>query len=189
MSRNKPRAVTRSELVVETWHRLKSESLGARELEVIQKAIVTEFGESAVESPASIARTLADIGVQLRHPEILDYDSVWRGAHSVDSLGFGELDFSTIEVAVASVKTLDTLWARLTDQKEARGLANLTTLVSTIRQQLRLFSRSKAVSEPRKKVAIEADLWLGVWVQNPQIFEDWLQLRMNSEEFHSVFGK
>lgn len=189
MIKNKHRLITRAELVLETWTSLNSESLGARELEEIQKALAARFGDSGVESPASIARTLADIGVPLRHPEVLDYDTVWRDAHSLDSLGCGELDFSTIEAAVISMKKLNTVCERLKDQQDTKGLANLRTLVSALRQQLRLISNSKTASERRQKLAIEAEQWLDVWQQNPRIFEDWLALRMNSNEFQTVFGK
>jgi hypothetical protein len=189
MRKDKPRAITRSELVLETWTSLNSESLGANELEEIQKELAARLGDSGVESPASIARSLADIGVPLRHPEVLDYDTVWRDAHSLDSLGLGELDFSTIEAAVISVKKLNTLRDRLKDQKDTKGLANMRTLVPSLRQQLRLIASSKTVSEQRKKVAVEAEQWLDVWLQNPRIFEDWLALRMNSNEFQTVFGK
>jgi len=189
MSKDKARRVTRSELVVETWKKLNSESLGAPELEEIQKVLASTFGESGVEGPASIARTLADTGVTLRHPEILDFDSAWRDGQSFDSMGCGELDFNTMEATVVSLNTLNSLSDRLEEQQDARGKANLRALVAAIRQQLRLLSRSKAVSELRKKAATEADLWLGIWLQNPQIFEDWRELRMNSEEFRRVFGK
>lgn len=189
MTKDKARRVTRSELVVETWNKLNSESLGASELEEIQKALVSTFGESGVEGPASIARTLADTGVTLRHPEILDFDSAWRDVHSFDSMGCGDLDFNTIEATVVSLNTLSSLLDRLEEQQDARGKATFRAMVAAIRQQLRLLSRSKAVSELRKKAAIEADQWLGIWLQNPQIFEDWRELRMNSEEFRRVFGK
>lgn len=189
MIKDQSRAVTSSELVVETWKRLDSEALGAPELEEIQKVLAATFGPSGVESPASIARTLADIGVTLRHPEVIHFDTAWRDAQSFDSLGFGELDFNTIEASAVSVNTINRVWALLEEQKDARRLANLQRMVSAIRQQLRLLSRSKAVSEQRKKVALEAELWLGIWLQNPQIFEDWRGLRMNSEEFQRVFGQ
>jgi len=189
MSKEKPKAVTRLDVVIETWRNLKSDSVGACELEEIQRVLAVRLGDAAVQSPASIARTLADIGAPLRHPEVLDFDTVWREAHSVNSFEFGELDFRTIETAVGSVKTLDTLWDRLKEQKDAKGLASLRTLVLAIRQQLRLLSRSRKGSRQRKKVALEVEQWLGVWLQNPQIFADWLELRMNSAEFRSAFDK
>ena len=187
MSKDKVKPLTRSELVVETWKRLNSESLGSPEIEEIQKVQEVTLGDRGVESPASIARTLADIGVRLRHPDILDSDSAWRNANSFDSLDCGELDFDTIDACVRSVQTLSRLWDRLEKQHDARCLATVRTMILAIRQQLRLLSRSKTVSEQRKRVAVEAELWLGIWLQNPRIFDDWRDLRMNSPEFQRVF--
>lgn len=189
MSKDKPKPLTRSEVVVEAWKRLNSDSLGAQELEQIQKMLATKFGDSGVESPVSIARTLAEFGVPLRHPEVLDYDILWRDANSFESLSCGPIDFSTIEASVASLKALNSLWDRLTVQNDSKGLARLQRVVSDIREQLRLLSRSKRVSGERKKVAIEAESWLRIFLQNPQIFQDWLELRLNSVEFQRAFVK
>ena len=104
MSKDNARKITRSELIVETWKKLDSESLGATELEEIQKVLAATFGESGVESPASIARTLADIGVTLRHPEILVFDSAWRDVQSFEAKGCGESDFATMEASVVSLE-------------------------------------------------------------------------------------
>lgn len=186
MTKEKPRAVTRSELVIQTWKKLKSDSVGAPELEEIQRALTARFGNSAVESPATIARTLADVGVPLRHPEVLDFDTLWRDQRSLDP---GELDFSTIDATRVSIRALNTVWDSFKGQKDAKRLASFQSLLTSIRQQLRLVAGSKTATEQRKKVAIESELWLGIWLQNPDIFEDWLELRMNSVQFQTIFGK
>jgi len=69
---------TKRDLIIELWEALDCESVGARELEQIQNAVAEKFGEGAVDSPASIARVLADEGAVLRHPEVLDFDTKWR---------------------------------------------------------------------------------------------------------------
>src|SRR5882724_7816962 len=69
---------TSHESIIEEWEDLDCESVGARELEQIQEVLREMFGEGACDSPASIARTLADEGAVLRHPEVFDYDTQWR---------------------------------------------------------------------------------------------------------------
>jgi len=38
-------------------------------------------------------------------------------------------------------------------------------------------------------IAAEVAQWLTVWLQNPQIFTDWLALRRESAEFRERFGR
>jgi len=58
------KARNRHDLIVEVWEDLDCESVGARELEQIQRALREKFGAGALTSPASIARTVADEGAQ-----------------------------------------------------------------------------------------------------------------------------
>src|SRR5713226_9727458 len=73
-------ARTKRELAIEVWNGLPRAAVGQNELREIQRAIAKRFGEGAVDSPAAIARLLADEGAELRHPEIIEFDAHWRQA-------------------------------------------------------------------------------------------------------------
>jgi hypothetical protein len=70
---SRPRPVR--ELIIECWQQLDREFLGASELQEIQRSVQASGLELA---PSLIARTLADVGVRLRHPEVIDCDALWR---------------------------------------------------------------------------------------------------------------
>jgi hypothetical protein len=53
---------TKRELMIEVWERLDCESVGAAEIEAVMEAVRGRFGEGAVETPARVARLLADEG-------------------------------------------------------------------------------------------------------------------------------
>src|SRR5687768_8988441 len=71
---------TKDDLIVEVWQHLGDPSIGAAELREIQSALNEQLGEGAVDSPAAIARLLADEGAELRHPEVVECDATWREA-------------------------------------------------------------------------------------------------------------
>src|SRR5437870_10289518 len=71
-------ARTRHELTIEVWVGMGRAAVGENELREIQRAIAKRFGEGAVDSPAAIARLLADEGAELRHPEVIEFDARWR---------------------------------------------------------------------------------------------------------------
>src|SRR6266550_2095800 len=89
-------ARTKRELIIEVWEALDCESVGAHELEQIQQALVEKFGAGALESPAAIARTVADEGAVLRHPEVFDYDARWREQLISSTLPLESLCFASL---------------------------------------------------------------------------------------------
>jgi len=84
---------------------MDKEVVGAPELESIQETIAEQFGTSV--SPASIARALADHGVGLGHPEILQTDLRWRERNQIFTPE--DLTFGTIDAANALIEKIESL--------------------------------------------------------------------------------
>jgi hypothetical protein len=154
-------------LIVEVWEQTGREVVGAAELSLIRDALVERFGSES--SPASIARVLADHGARLGHPEILQTDSRWREQQHLFTPE--DLAFETIDAVNAFIDKLQRL-----QQTES-----LRQSVLQIKQELDLLGT-------RRDVAREVAQWLTVWLQNPQIFSEWLDLRRSTAEFQELFG-
>lgn len=187
MGATKWRARTVPDLIVEVWEDLDCESVGARELEQIQEALREKFGEGALESPASIARTVADEGAVLRHPEVFDCDLKWR-RQNVDKRSFHEhLDFANLSTAFESMVKLEEKRLELEINNDSNGLKQLRDIVTVSRKDSLLRARSKILDEGQREQAKEISQWLTVWLQAPELFSDWLDLRRRSPEFRKKF--
>ena len=181
------RARNRQDLIIEVWEYLDCESVGAQELEQIQQALVARFGEGAAASPASIARTVADEGAVLRHPEVFECDLKWREQYR-KRFAFREgLDFSDLSLAFDSVVRLEEKRMQLQAENEGAGLKELRDIVATARKDLLLRSRSKIIESGVRAQLKEISEWLTVWLQSPELFSDWLDLRRRSPEFRAKF--
>jgi hypothetical protein len=154
-------------LIVEVWEQTGREVVGAEDLGLIQDALVQRFGSGS--SPASIARVLADHGARLGHPEILQADSRWREQQHLFTPD--DLAFDTIHAANAFIEKLQRL----------PRTPSLRQSVLQIKQELDLLAHARPVVR-------EAAQWLTVWLQNPQIFAEWLDLRRSTAEFQELFG-
>lgn len=143
---------------------------GAAELSLIQDALVQRFGSES--SPASIARVLADHGVRLGHPEILQADSRWREQQHL---------FTSDDLAFDTIDALNSFIEKLRQLPQTQSLRQS---VLQIKQELDLL----ATIPNRRAVAREAAQWLTIWLQNPQIFPEWLDLRRSTTEFQELFG-
>jgi hypothetical protein len=172
-------ASAREQLILEVWDETGRETAGAAELELIQKALLEKLGAQGRESPAAIARILADNGVRLKHPEVLEANVRWREREMFAGFSYEELNFTTIEAALAWVEKLSALPPE----------AELRRFVLQIKTELELTAGSKKISLREREVAGEVAHWLTVWLQNPPIFADWLSLRRQSAEYRERFDR
>ncbi len=174
---------TKHDLIIEVWEHLDCESVGERELEQIQEALRERFGDGALESPASIARTVADEGAVLRHPEVFNFDSKWRERNVAERIFPDGLDFSGLSKALESLTKLEDSRREFQAGKNEKGLEQLHDLVANARKDCLLIARSKIIDNSQRQQAKEVSHWLMVWLQSPELFSDWLELRRRSPEF------
>ena len=181
------RSRTKQDLVIEVWEALDCESVGAHELEQIQKALSERFGEGALASPAAIARMVADEGAVLRHPEVFECDVNWRKEHLKKQEFRNELNFADLSTAFDSVVKLEEKRLQLRVDEDATGLRELREIVMAVRKDLALRGRSKILEIAMRDQLKEISEWLTVWLQSPELFSDWLDLRRQSPEFSQKF--
>jgi hypothetical protein len=187
MITKKWRARNRRDLIIEVWEALDCESVGARELEQIQEALHEKFGEGARESPAEIARTVADEGAVLRHPEVFDCDSKWREQLLFGPFSLESLSFANLTEAASSIEKLDSLRRKLEQADDRVGLSRLREVALRFKNGAQLVAQSKILGKTARMEAKEIVQWLAIWLQDPHIFEDWLSLRKRSPEFVKKF--
>jgi hypothetical protein len=165
---------TKDQLILEVWKNTGSDIVSAPELESIQQALSERFG--AESSPASIARVLADDGARLGHPEILQSDTRWREQQYVFTPD--DLAFDSIDAAFGFIEKL----------QQAHDQPSLRESVQQIKQELDVLVAMPMALPKRRAVAREAAQWLTIWLQNPLIFSEWLDLRRSTAEFQELFG-
>lgn len=133
------------------------------------------MANEASQSPAAIARTQADDGAQLTHPDVLDADVRWRLERLFTA---EELNFETPAAAVDWMNNL----SRRPDHEQLRPA------VLSLKRELESIVASERTSQKDRHLAREIRQWLTVWLQNPAIFDDWFELRRNTGEFIQLFG-
>ncbi len=188
MSKTEWKARTKRDLIIEVWERLDCESVGARELEAVVEVVRERFGEGAVESPAALARLLADEGAELRHAEVLEMDARWRTADPYEPMFRNVLKFSTFEEAAASIKRLDNLRRQFRRKNDREGLRRVAETVLKGKQRAQMIARNQSVNERKRAEKAEMAEWFTVWLNQPDIFQDWLALRRRSPDFRARFG-
>ncbi|HEV7859065.1 MAG TPA: hypothetical protein VGO91_10655 [Pyrinomonadaceae bacterium] len=182
-------ARTKRDLMIEVWEHLDCESVGASELEEIESVVRERFGDGAVESPASVARLLADEGAELRHAEVLELDARRRAVDPYEAMFRNVLKFSDFTQAASSLKRLENLRKQFARKKDQDGLRRVQETALKGKQRAQMIAGNKAVDEKKRAEKAEIAHWFTVWLQQPEIFEDWLHLRRRSKDFREQFGE
>ncbi|HEX8652098.1 MAG TPA: hypothetical protein VF708_14755 [Pyrinomonadaceae bacterium] len=188
MKEQKWKSRTKHDLMIEVWEHLDCESVGAAELEEVGRAVRERFGEGAMESPVRVARLLADEGAELRHAEVLELDARWRGVDPYEAMFKNVLKFSDFAQAAASLRRLENLRRQFKRKRDQTGLRRVRETALKGKQRAQMIARNTAVDERKRAEKAEIAEWFALWLQQPEIFDDWLELRQRSADFRARFG-
>lgn len=181
------KARTKTDLIIEVWEALDCESVGARELLAIEKEVRERFGDSAVDLPMKTARLLADEGAELRHSEILELDVERRLESPYDAMFRNILKFSDFKQALISIRQLENLRQKFLRENDKEGLRLVRETAIKGRNRASMISKNEKVDGQKRDEKGEIAEWFTLWLQSPEIFENWIQLRQNSKDFLERF--
>jgi hypothetical protein len=180
---------TKIDLIIEVWEKLDCETVGAVEIEAIETAVADVFGKPAVESPLKIARLLADEGAELRHSEIMDLHVRRASDRPYDAALENLLDTGNLKAALKSIRQMENLRRKFESASDREGLRLLKKkAISEKEGKLKIAKKANVAADTRLE-ASETAQWLTIWLQSPEIFEKWLELRRKSADFVSKFGE
>jgi hypothetical protein len=185
---------TKDDLIVEVWEQLDGPTVGASVLQQIQRALDDRFGPGTGESPAAIARTLVDAGAELRHPEVLEHDASWRDAESQKpAAGEPGVLFDLeggwdLRTAATWIERLEESRWEFEHRDDREAVKQLEARAREQKRYAQTLGASAALNSDQRFAADEIAEWLTIWLQTPQLFQTWLDLRRQSPEFLGKFA-
>ena len=183
------KAKTKTDLIVEKWEELDCESVGAKEIVAIEKAVRERFGERAVDSPMITARLLADEGAELRHGEIMKlYLDRAEEAPTHDAALRNLFDLADLDRVERSLKKAENLRKKLKSENDKEGLRLLREEAIEAKSTAQAAAKSKNLSDDQRSIHTEAAEWITLWLQSPELFENWVKMRKASKNFKTAFG-
>ena len=169
---------SKDELIFEVWEKLDCESVGREEIEAIAEAVAAHFGASAVDTPMTLARKLADEGAELRHSEVMELHLDHFGNIEYEAVFRNIIDVSSFPAARRTLRELENL-RRL---YKTKGDDTAQRLVEEYGRKARQNAVDKASPEGR-----EIAEWFAIWLGSPDLFENWIKLRTASADFKDKF--
>lgn len=100
----------------------------------------------------------------------------------------GILSFSDFAAAEETIRKLESLRENYRNAGDKRGMEYCRQIALLGRRRAEMISRNTRVSIEKRMQKQEIADWFRVWLENPEIFENWLALRKNTEEFQRLSG-
>ena len=192
---NQSEPCSKQEFIVAQWLRLGGKAIGRRELRRIQRALHEKFGEGGVESPAKIARVLADEGAELRHPEVIEFDVKWREEKIEKETSefkglerFRDAKPVRLHEAESLIKKLEQTRQSSERNENKVNVQRLREIAIDVRQAAETLANDSTLTQRQRDEQAEIAQWLAVWLQTPNLFDDWLDLRRRSPDFRNKFS-
>lgn len=180
-------ARNKTDLIIEVWEKLDCESVGAEEIVAMEQAVLERFGKAAVDSPMVIARLLADEGAVLRHSEIMALHVERASDRPFDPAFRNILNIADLPEAAASLRRLENLRRKYVADQNKEGLRLVRAKGQEGRIEALEMSKDPRLEPSERARYTEIAEWLTLWMQSPEMFETWIDLRLSSADFRAKF--
>ena len=163
------------------------ESLGAErfspaEVEQIRRQLVVRLGASGKTSPDYIAEVLEDAGLRVAWSTEADtqglYEEEFRDL----------LHFATLEEAEICLVRLDELLRKFRAAGEGTAAERVMEVARLGRRRAEMIARNPRVDPRKREEKQEILQWFRIWLDTPEAFFDWLDVRKRSPDFEQRFG-
>lgn len=182
------KAETKSDLIIEVWEKLDCENVGRNELVAIENAVRDRFGKQAVESPMKIARLLADEGAELRHAEIMELYIERRSDMPYAPEFRNLINTNDLRATHHSLRMIENLRRKYSSNSDKDGIRLLRQQVISAKENAKKIATDSRTNKETAEEKTEIAEWLTIWLQSPELFENWVALRLASNDFIAKFG-
>lgn len=148
------------------------------EIEQVRRKLIAEHGEAAKTSGDYIASVLVDAGLRV----VLSKQADTEGRYEEQFQDL--LHFSTLDEAEMCIVRLDELWRKFRAEGERAAAERVLEVARLGRRRAEMIAHNKKV-EPRKRAEKEEIVrWFAMWLETPDLFFDWLEVRKQSADYH-----
>ena len=174
---------TKKEMILTIARELSVPRFTPAEVEQIRRQLIARLGASGKTSSDYVAGVLETAGMRI----------VW--STKADTQGKYEeefqdlLHFATLEDAEMCIVRLDELYRKFQEDEELAAVERVFEVARMGRRRAEMIARNHKV-EPEKRAEKEEIMqWFKVWLDTPDAFFDWLEVRKSSPDFQKRFAR
>jgi len=173
---------TKKETILKIARELSVPRITPAEVEQIRRQMVARLGPGGKTSPDYIANVLETAGMKI----VLSTKTDTEGKYEDEFQNL--LHFATLEDAEMCIIRLDELYRKFREEDERAAAERVLEVARLGRRRAEMIARNHKV-EPEKRAEKEEIMqWFKVWLDTPDAFFDWLEVRKASPDFQRRFA-
>ncbi|MFN0108008.1 MAG: hypothetical protein ACKVZH_04070 [Blastocatellia bacterium] len=177
---------SKQEMVLEIYDREAMGEVSAREIAIINQALIAEYGEGGAMQPAEIARILTKEELPVRFDQIFRMDSP---TERYESLFRGLTACGSLSEAESTLGRIDELFREFQQAGDKTGLQFARAAALRLKQKAAALSESPKLDDQQREQMGEITQWTSVWLITPGIFDQWLELRKTTAAYRALIQR
>lgn len=173
---------TKKALILAVAQDLGKSKFTAAEIEQIRRQLIAQFGERGKTSAEYIVSVLEETGMRVVHSSRADTHGKYEEEFS------DLLHFSSLAEAEMCLVRLDELFRKFRAEAEHAALERVREVALLGRRRAEMIARNRKVESGKRAQKEEIAHWFAIWLETPDAFFDWLEVRKQSADFQSRFA-
>ena len=172
---------TKKSLILETAREINVQKWTPAEIDQLRRRLLAEHGEAGKTGSDYIADVLKDAG----HKVLLTLQEEAEEQYEEEFEDL--LHFKTLEDAEVSVMRLDELMRKFRSHDEHAAVERVLNVARLGKRRAEMISHNRKVEPQKREEKLEIANWFRIWLETPDAFFDWLDVRKQSPEFRAKF--
>ena len=172
---------TKKKLILDEAREITAQRFTAAEIEQLRRRLIAKHGEEGKTDSEYIAEVLKDAG--LRVVLSMQEEAEEQYEEEFEDL----LHFKTLEDAEVSIMRLDELMRKFRMQGEKAAVQRVLDVARLGKRRAEMIARNPKVEPQKRTEKLEIASWFRIWLETPDAFFDWLDVRKQSPEFQAKF--
>jgi len=174
---------TKKQMILEIARELAVPRFTPAEVEQIRRQLASRLGSAGKTSADYIAGVLETAGLRVVWSTRADtegrYEEEFRDL----------LHFATLEEAEMCLVRLDELLRKFRGEHERTAVERVLEVARLGRRRAEMVARNPRVDAQKRAEKEEILQWFKIWLDTPDAFFDWLEMRKQSQDFQQRFTR
>jgi hypothetical protein len=173
---------TKKRKILELAEDLGVEQFTPAEVEQIRRQLIARHGAQFKTTPEYILEVLEDAGLRVNWSTQEDSEDLYEEEFR------DLLHFATLEEAEICLMRLDELARKFRAENEHAAVKRVLEVGRLGRRRAEMIARNPRVDPQKREEKKEILEWFRIWLEAPETFFDWLDVRKGSPDFQKRFG-
>jgi hypothetical protein len=173
---------TKKAMILDAARELGIQRWSTAEIDQLRRKLIADHGEAGKSSNDYIADVLKTVGWKVQVSEREEAEE--RFEEEFEDI----LHFKTLGDAEVSLTRLDELLRRFQTHGERAAVGRVMEIARLGKRRAEMISHNRKVEAQKREEKREIAEWFRIWLETPDAFFEWLEVRKASPEFRQKFG-